>query len=925
MAEAKKKRKKAARQSWKPHWTISILQKLWMILFGVFKIALGAAATVVIICGICILVFVGTLGDYLQEDIAPFAGLDIGDYGVELNSYVYYLDGNGEIQKLQNLYAENDLEWVDFEDIPQNLINATVAIEDKRFFEHQGVDWVTTVKACFFMFFGNGDRGGSTITQQLVKNLTKEDSYTVQRKVLEIFRAVELEKHYDKEVILEQYLNRIYMGNGCNGVKIAAATYFGKELEMLTIAECASLISITNNPSLYNPYRENLDAGGLTGQERNRKRQMDTLDQMIEQELITQEQYDEAVAQEMVFKRGIALEDSMAKCVAEGCGYRGIVSTLTHEEDGNGYYCPSCGAEVPVGKDASLEVYSYFVDTVLEDVARDLAARDGMEWNEETEGYYKKRISSGGYHIYTTLDMDVQNAVDAIYGDLNQIPKTRSGQQLQSAIVIIDNATGDIVAMRGGVGEKDTHDGQNRATDSKLQTGSSMKPISVYAPAFEAGFSPATVVTDLPYNYDTGSGWPKNDNRQYHYRRTIYTAIRRSVNAIAVNTLDQIGTGYAYNFAKDQFGVSDLLERFVAASGEVKSDIGLAPLALGALTKGVTVRDMASAYATFANNGVYREGRTYTKVYDSNGNLVLDNTQESREILSSKTINYMNYCLLAAVNNGTGGSARISGQNVYGKTGSTSSNKDRWFCGFTGYYTAAVWCGYDQPEVINLVGDQSNPATVLFRKVLTPVHSGLSKVSLLDTSQMRTTTVCLDSGLLATAACKKDVRTVTDDISRVDSALVYREDAPTKSCDKHVVVTYCKDGCGVANEYCEMFAEVEETELEEVALLKLTEKEVEELYKAKKYGLQSEYLQDEYIYLITESGKDANWKGFNGDKNKKVDEPYIVCTLHTKEAWEEYEKSQEPEEPTEPTEPTEPGDPSDTETTPDVPDASPEQ
>ena len=220
MAEAKKKRKKAARQSWKPHWTISILQKLWMILFGVFKIALGAAATVVIICGICILVFVGTLGDYLQEDIAPFAGLDIGDYGVELNSYVYYLDGNGEIQKLQNLYAENDLEWVDFEDIPQNLINATVAIEDKRFFEHQGVDWVTTVKACFFMFFGNGDRGGSTITQQLVKNLTKEDSYTVQRKVLEIFRAVELEKHYDKEVILEQYLNRIYMGNGCNGVRL---------------------------------------------------------------------------------------------------------------------------------------------------------------------------------------------------------------------------------------------------------------------------------------------------------------------------------------------------------------------------------------------------------------------------------------------------------------------------------------------------------------------------------------------------------------------------------------------------------------------------------------------------------------------------------------------------------------------------------
>ena len=501
MAEEKRNDKtpKAPRQSWKPHWSLSVLQKTWAAVFGVVKIALGALATVFVIAGICMLVFMSTLGDYLQEDIAPLASVELPV--TDQNSYVLYVDGDGAIKELQRIFPENNSEWVDLEDVPQHLIDATIAIEDKRFYEHQGVDWITTLKACFFMFFGNGDRGGSTITQQLVKNATGENTYTVQRKVLEIFRAADLERRYEKDEILEQYLNRIYLGRRCTGIKTAAAEYFGKELEMLTIAECASLISITNNPSLYNPYRTSLDAGGMTGAERNRKRQLDVLNEMYEQEKITEEQFNTAVAQEMMFKDGVSFEDKVVSCTAEGCGYRNTVGSLKVE---NGkYYCPKCGAEIVASESKSQEVYSYYVDTVIEDVAKALAEADGItEWNDDVQSMYTDRVESGGYYIFACIDMDVQNAVDRIYQNPNEIPKARGGQQLQSAMVVIDNSTGDIVAMAGGVGTDKVHDGLNRATDSKLQSGSSIKPISVYAPAFMSGMiSPATVIKDMPLTY----------------------------------------------------------------------------------------------------------------------------------------------------------------------------------------------------------------------------------------------------------------------------------------------------------------------------------------------------------------------------------------------------------------------------------------
>ncbi|MBO7253564.1 MAG: transglycosylase domain-containing protein, partial [Oscillospiraceae bacterium] len=664
----KKVRRKRLRQQWDPHWLLKLAYGAFSLCVSALKIAVMAAVTVVLIVLICGTVFVGTLGDYLQEDILMEAdNWSMDDYDLERTSFIYYVDNNGDIQQLQQIYTTTDRQWAALEDIPQAMVDAAVAIEDKRFYEHQGVDWITTVKACLNMFFGGDDQfGGSTITQQLIKNLTDEKSVTVQRKVMEIFRAQSFERRYDKDLIMEYYLNEIYLGRGCYGVKSAAAEYFGKEIQNLTVAECAALISITNNPSLFNPYSTNVfvyEGVESDGAGRNRSRQEKVLYQMFEQGYLTRDEYEEAMAQEMVFKSGIADADRWTTCKNPDCGYEGARSNFDGE--GNTCYCPLCGSVTTVNVSASQHIYSWFVDAVIIDFASYLAQQDGKDWETMTQDareLYLNRIQKGGYHIYTTLDMDVQRQVDAIYTNLDNIPKAwNTAQQLQSAIVVIDNETGDVVALCGGVGEKTDFLGYNRATQAKLQTGSAQKPVSVYAPAFESGkVSPATVFKDLPVSYVDGN-WPKNDNRQYQYARTVYQGIVSSINTVSVRTLDFIGHEYAYSFAKYNFGLNHLVERY-DTPWEVKSDVGQAPLALGALTIGATVREMSAAYSTYANGGVWREPRLYTKIYNSEGELVVDNTQDSRKILSTKSVDYMNYTLYNAANHGTGAAAIFGGQ-----------------------------------------------------------------------------------------------------------------------------------------------------------------------------------------------------------------------------------------------------------------------
>lgn len=881
-----KRRVRKLRQEWNPHWLLKLAYAAVSAALSLLKIAVGAAATVLLIVLICGTVFVGTLGDYLQEDILTDASdWSLEDYDLERTSFIYYVDNNGDIQQLQQIYTTTDRQWASLDEIPQALVDAAVAIEDKRFYEHQGVDWITTVKACLNMFFGGDEQfGGSTITQQFIKNHTGEKSVTVQRKVMEIFRAQLFEREYDKDLIMEYYLNEIYLGRGCYGVKSAAAEYFGKELQNLTVAECASLISITNNPSLFNPY--SISVFEYKGEERdgagrNRYRQLNVLSEMHQQGYLTDEEYEEAVAQEMVFKEGIADEDRWTVCENPECGFEGIRSQFTGAD--GAYYCPVCGNLTSVSTNASQHIYSWFVDAVIIDFASYLAEQDGKNWDdleETTRNVYLERIQKGGYHIYTTLDMDVQKQVDAIYGNLDNIPGTNSNQQLQSAIVVIDNTTGDVVALAGGVGEKDTFMGYNRATQAKLQTGSAQKPVSVYAPAFESGkVTPATVFKDLPVTYD-GGNWPKNDNRQYQYARTVYQGIVSSVNTISVRTLNEIGAEYGYSFAKYNFGQAHLVEEYPGADGTTKSDVGPAPLALGALTVGSTVQEMSAAYATFANHGVYREPRLYTKVYNSDGQLVVDNTQDSRQILSEKTVDYVNYCLYNAANHGTGGAAVFGGQSIAGKTGTTSSNRDRWFCGYTTHYTAAVWVGYDQPEQIHL---GTNPAAQMWKKVMQPIHEGLPNEALYNGNAFRTVAVCLDSGLLATDACRSDVR----GIDRVVYVNVYPGDEPQGTCDKHVQMEYCISGGGVATEYCSMFPDAN---VAARSLVKLNSGEVDEIRSAIGVGLNGVYASDGYVYY-----QDGSWHGFSGNYGSN-DQPYLVCPIHNENSWLEHEENQPPEE-----------------------------
>ena len=871
-----KNKRTGDRREWKLDKVTNVLYKVWRGLFATFKILLGAAVTVSLIAIICGFVFATILGDYLQNDILPQASLNLSELTLDMNSTIYYIDKDGQVQIQQRIDSSVNRDWADYEDIPEYMVNAAIAIEDHRFYRHQGVDWITTIQACARMFFGDSSVGGSSITQQLVKNTFGNSGVTVQRKVLEIFQATQMEKNYDKETILEYYLNVIYLGQSRWGVRSAAAAYYGKELEKLNAAECASIIAITNSPTYYDPYQY---------RENNQRRTKVILTAMRDQGWLSEEEYQVEINRELELKWGIDFEDTMARCENETCGYKDVVSTLT--KSGAKYYCPHCKAEIPVTKVSG--GYNYHTETVIMDVVYDMIERDKVEANSNNIRAYLEKVKRGGYSIYSTMDIEVQNQVDKIYSDLSQIPAYRGGAQLQSAIVVIDNKTGDIAGIAGGVGPKTEIFGQNRATQSRRQSGSSIKPLTIYSPGFETGaFSPATVLTDLPYvYYSTGGYYPRNSDRKYSYSRTVLHGVTSSANTIAVRGLELLnedvnGYNISYEYATEKFGLTTLVDG---------KDNNSAPLAMGAQTYGVTVREMAAAFATFPNGGVYREARSYTKVFDSNGEEVLYNEQEERKILGEKAVNYMNYCLVQAMQVGTGIEADLSksyGITTAGKTGTTESNYDRWICGYTGYYTAAVWAGFDYPDTITTISGQS-PANQLFKKVMGPMHKGKSNKALYSTKNMAQIEVCLESGKLATDACKADVRTVTGDLSRIYKVWVYQDDVPKEKCDQHVMVSYCSGG-GVANEYCANFAAVDpNVVVSEQALVRLTTDQINAIKKAYSHGLRDEYKTNNFVYSVDNKGNDSVFKGFKDDVKQDVVAPYVICPVHTQKAWEEYE------------------------------------
>ncbi len=718
--------------------------------------------TIALVGVLTVLVFACLFALYVKNDLAQQTDFSLEGFALDQTSVIYYEDPKtGQDVVLQKLYGGANRTWVKYEDIPKNLVHACIAIEDKRFMEHHGVDWYTTMKACVKMFLGSGSAGGSTITQQLVKNVTGNRDVTVRRKLSEMYSALQMEKEYSKEEIMEWYLNVIALGENCEGVQSASQVYFGKDVSELDLAQCASLIGITNNPSIYDPY---------INPEKNKERQEIILGEMLSQGYITQVQYDEAKAEELVFVRKSADSDN--------------------------------GDE---------EYYSYFEDQVIRDVVHDLCEKTGYDY----EIVYKM-VMTGGYQIYSTYNPDAQAAVDAVYEDLSQIPETASSQQLQSGIVIIDNQTGDIVAMAGGVGKKEGSLTLNRAAQSLLSPGSTIKPVSVYAPAIELGLiTPATVYDDTPYSFTDNSYWPKNSDSTYRGLVSINEAMMESLNTVPVKLVAEMTPEYCYQFAKEKMGLSTLVSDYVTSSGEVRSDVNLAPMALGGLTNGVTVRAMAAAYAAFADEGVYREARTYTKVTDASGkNVILDNTQDSYPAMKDMTAWYITDMLTNTVEYGTGYGAKLENMTVAGKTGTTTSDFDRWFAGYTPYYTGVVWCGYDDPEEVVLTNSETNPAVVLWQKVMSTLHEGLANKEFAKPTNVVECTVCRDSGKLVTDACKEDPRG-----NRAVKVRLSLYDVPTENCDVHTEVEICDASGHVANEYCAL---VDGNTTHKVGLLNIT-------------------------------------------------------------------------------------------------------
>ena len=623
----------------------------------VFKI-LGTVLLILLVTG---MMFACVFAYYVKTCLTPNLDLSLEDFKLNESSTIWYQDAAGEWHELINLSGKENRVWVDYDDIPWYMEKALVSIEDKRFYQHKGVDWYRTLGAFVEMFARmETSYGGSTITQQLIKNLTGEDEVTIQRKLTEIFGALELEKKYDKQEIMEWYLNAVYFGEGCWGVQTAAQTYFGKDVSELSMAECAAIVGITNLPTYYDPFYN---------EENNKTRQETILREMYEQGYITHEEYKDAVAEELVFMR-------------------------------------------TPGEEYTQEIMSYYTEMVIDDVTDDLMKLKGISHDTARSLLY-----NGGYQIYCCLDTGVQACVDAVYTNLNSIPYAGGSQQFQSSIVVMNPYDGRILAISGGVGEKTINFGLNRATGTYRSPGSSIKPIASYGPAVDLGLiTPDTLVMDEPYLSLKGTSWfPANDGNQYFGVVSIYSALQYSLNTVAAQIVDKLPMGpqTSYDYLTSRLGVTSL----------VPADCDYAPMALGQLTNGITVREMAQAYCSFVNDGIFTYSRSYSMVTDSEGNVVIDNSPNTIQAFKPNTAYVMTYMMQNGVEHGTGSEAALWSVPVAGKTGTSGDYKDRWFVGCTPYYVAAVWTGFDIPEVIHLSG---NPASQLWRKVMAPVHEGLS-------------------------------------------------------------------------------------------------------------------------------------------------------------------------------------------------------
>ena len=588
-------------------------------------------------------------GVYIFTIASEPTGIDLEAKSMNQTSFIMVKDKkSGEFHEYQKLYSTENRVWVDNNNIPVAMKEAIVAIEDKRFFEHQGVDWTRTLSAVLSLATGTDSYGGSTITQQLIKNITDDNEVSLTRKIREICKALNLENEYTKDQILEAYLNVVNFGNNCQGVEAASQLYFGKSITDCSIAECAAIAGITQNPSLWNP---------LVYPENNRERRELIIDEMYRQEKITKAEYDEAMAEsaEMTFV--------------------GWQSDDDDDDDDDGY------------------VQNWYIDQLYYDLKEDLA-----QYYNISEAAASDKLYTEGLKIYCAMDEEMQEYIEqeALKIDKSYDP------DLQIGSVLMD-LDGRVVATVGSSKRKTQALEWDRATHSSLQPGSTIKPVLVYPLALEQKeiyYSSKLDNSQIEkYRFEDGEFKPGPINVDGIYGDNIILpdAIERSANCTVVNTMELIGgPTVVYEQAVTKMGFSMLTE---------DDSVNMGALSIGGMNGGVSVREMAASYTFMGNGGLYYEPYTYYYVTDSEGNIIIDNRDRiPKQAYSPETAGIMNRLLHYNMTNCAHTNAylaRVQGWDILGKTGTTDYNKDSWFCGLSPYASLATWCGFDDPATVS--------------------------------------------------------------------------------------------------------------------------------------------------------------------------------------------------------------------------------
>lgn len=749
--------------------------------------AIGCVFLTVMIVGILCALIVGTsmavyLSDYVDASIDQF---EIMANEQKQTSQIYVDTGTGGLDELedQKLFKNENRVWVDYADIPQHLIDAYISIEDKRFLDHNGVDWLRTFKATVYYALGNTSEsgGGSTLTQQLIKNITGENDNTPQRKVKEIFEALNLEKNYSKEQILEMYLNTIYLSQGCNGVQAASYTYFGKPVKQLGLLECAAIASITQNPSRWDP---------KIHPENNIVRRNNILGYMLEQGKITKAEYDECYNKELVL--------------------------FDPDEDDYGDT-----EEQPTDERFSSDATSWYVDVVIEDSIGLLMKKYNVTYRAAETMLY-----TGGYKIVTAMDPKVQSVLDAAFVNTDVIDGIIGASpgmiKPQASMVVLDPRNGNILGLVGGRGEKLKSRVFNYATQAKRQTGSSIKPLSVYGPALEAGvINYATVFDDSPFQYNEGTAWPKNSPVGYKGLTPIINGITNSVNTIAIKVVNALGLEQSFRFLTEKLHITSLY-RNKEVNGKIYNDVSHAVLGLGGQTEGISVRELTGGYTMFTNDGIFCQPRAVLKICDRDGQVLINNEIVTEICMSKENASIMTKMMNNVVVNGTGASTKLKNYVfAAGKTGTTSKNNDKWFIGFTPYYLGGVWFGYEKAQ--SLSSFSGNPAMKIWDYVMTELHNANVFIKNPDGTYdyntdrsgdkipktygdvmdagVLTAEFCADCGKLASSNCEK-VLTRNGVSNRMMTGYFTVENMPTEVCTCHVAVRFCTSGGHLAGSGC---------------------------------------------------------------------------------------------------------------------------